>query len=185
MQKIFLTSDEHYNHSNIIGYCKRPFKDVYEMNKTIVCNHNKVVRPTDLVIHVGDCILHNFPLKFDEILESLNGSHVFLKGNHDRKFQVNSMIIKSHGLQLFLTHKPPETNPFGYQICLSGHHHEKYRALIQNDPVTNQIKYMIVNVGVDVWNFHPISLDFLAGSYIPKLQKKYQREGILFFDSTL
>ena len=184
MQKIFLTSDEHYNHRNIIPYCDRPFKSIHDMHKAIIANNNKVVRDNDVVIHIGDCILYGFPLRFEELVKSLTGTHVFLKGNHDRKFQMKSMILKSHGLELFLTHKPPETNPYGFQICLAGHHHEKYRALIQGDLDTKEIKYMVINVGVDAWDFQPISLDFLAGSYIPKITKKFQREGKLFFDLT-
>lgn len=182
MQKIFLTADEHYNHPNIIGYCKRPFKDIYEMNKKLICKNNKIVKPTDVVIHIGDFMLYNCPSRFDDVLKSLNGSHILLRGNHDRKSQMTSMILRTHGLGLFLCHNPPKENPYGFQICISGHHHEKYRALIEPDPKTKEIKYMIVNVGVDAWDFYPVSLDFLAGSYIPKIIKKFQREGVLFFD---
>jgi len=180
MSKIFLTSDEHYNHANIILYCKRPFKDIYEMNRVIIHNQNKIIKPCDTVIHVGDFNLHNFPMKIEEIIKSLNGTHIFLNGNHDRNSPIRSMILRSHGHSIFLTHNPPKEPQYGIPICVSGHHHEKYKAMIQPNG-NKEIKYMIVNVGVDVWDFGPVSLDFLAGSYIPKIIKKFERENQVFF----
>ncbi|MDF2435225.1 MAG: hypothetical protein JWP44_4856 [Mucilaginibacter sp.] len=32
MPTIWLTSDTHYGHDNIIGYCARPYRTVAEMN---------------------------------------------------------------------------------------------------------------------------------------------------------
>lgn len=34
----FFTSDSHWNHSRIIELCKRPFKDVEEMNNSLIEN---------------------------------------------------------------------------------------------------------------------------------------------------
>lgn len=41
--KVFLISDTHFDHENIIKYCSRPFKSKDEMNKTIIDNWNSVV----------------------------------------------------------------------------------------------------------------------------------------------
>ena len=57
MPSIWFTSDTHFSHCNIIKYCNRPFKDVDEMNKILIQNWNNVVRPDDIVWHLGDFAL--------------------------------------------------------------------------------------------------------------------------------
>ena len=49
MGEVFFTSDTHFNHANIIKYCKRPFASVEEMNGEMISRWNKVVRPRDTV----------------------------------------------------------------------------------------------------------------------------------------
>lgn len=53
----FFTSDNHFSHTAIVGYCERPFRDVEEMNEEMVRRWNEVVRPTDHVYHLGDFAL--------------------------------------------------------------------------------------------------------------------------------
>ena len=43
--RVFFTSDTHFNHMNIISYCQRPFRDIHEMNETIIVNWNNAVAP--------------------------------------------------------------------------------------------------------------------------------------------
>ncbi len=35
---VFFTSDTHFGHANIIGYCRRPFGSVQEMDDAMVAN---------------------------------------------------------------------------------------------------------------------------------------------------
>lgn len=42
--KNYIISDTHFNHKNIINYCNRPFRDINEMNNTIIDNWNKSVK---------------------------------------------------------------------------------------------------------------------------------------------
>ena len=47
---VFFTSDTHFNHTNIIRFCSRPFKDVEHMNETLIANWNRVVLATSVLV---------------------------------------------------------------------------------------------------------------------------------------
>ena len=80
--KIFFTSDTHFTHNNIIKFCNRPFKDVEEMNQTLVDNWNKVVGPTDIIYHLGDfCFAGS--AEWHSIIGQLNGRIHLILGNHE------------------------------------------------------------------------------------------------------
>jgi len=51
----WFTSDEHFNHENILKlFVYRPFRSVDEMNTTIIQRHNARVKDNDVVFHLGD-----------------------------------------------------------------------------------------------------------------------------------
>jgi len=77
---IWFTSDLHLGHANIIRYCNRPFKDVYEMDKTIIDNWNSVVSETDTVYHLGDFSFEQAHIYINQ----LKGTKYFVRGNHEK-----------------------------------------------------------------------------------------------------
>jgi calcineurin-like phosphoesterase family protein len=81
--KVWFTSDPHFNHANIIKYCKRPFDTVEEMNEILIDNWNMVVSNDDLIICCGDFSLGNSN-SATNILNSLNGHKLLIKGNHEK-----------------------------------------------------------------------------------------------------
>lgn len=80
---IFLISDTHFGHENIIKYCSRPFPSLDAMNEAIIHRWNSVVQPLDTVYHLGDFCLGNLQT-WAEIRARLNGHVILIKGNHDR-----------------------------------------------------------------------------------------------------
>ena len=89
----WFTSDEHYNHKNIIKYCNRPFDSVTEMDRGLRERHNSVVNnATDVVIHAGDFTLGR-ERKAAEYISQLHGQHIFLKGSHDYWLPKNTCSI--------------------------------------------------------------------------------------------
>ena len=81
---IWLTSDLHFGHKNVIDYCRRPYTNVEEMNNAIVTQWNSQVRPEDTVYFLGDFSLN--PKYVQQYLPLLNGSVHLISGNHDKCF---------------------------------------------------------------------------------------------------
>lgn len=83
MSRIFVAADYHFGHSNIIKYCNRPYKDVDEMDKALIKNHNSVVSNNDKIFILGDFAFKNKD-SISEIVKQLNGRKTLIMGNHDR-----------------------------------------------------------------------------------------------------
>lgn len=134
---IYLISDTHFNHKNIIEYENRPFSCVAEMNNTIIKNWNEIVKPEDIVIHLGDVALgKESDLKW--LIPSLNGHKILLRGNHDAKSKnfylecgfeevLNNKIEEIDGKIVYFSHRPESRPGDGskYDIHLYGHVHAK------------------------------------------------------------
>lgn len=100
MGKIFVCSDCHFNHVNILKYeseTRGMFANPAEMNEKIISNWNSVVSPEDKVYVLGDFFMG----KLDEIpaiLERLNGEIALIRGNHDTNNRLN--LYRSLGIEV-------------------------------------------------------------------------------------
>jgi len=162
--QILFTADNHFFHTNIIRYCNRPFESLKDMNETMIRKWNERVKKDDLVFHIGDFGMSRSneapeaPKKPLEIIkERLNGNIIFIAGNHDKnnsnKTPIQKIVIKHGGYRLCLVHNP-EHFDYNYEIDLVGHVHEKWQ--IKRYFKGNRYSDCI-NVGVDVWDFYPIT----------------------------
>jgi calcineurin-like phosphoesterase family protein len=93
---LFFTSDLHFNHANVIAYCSRPFKDVDEMNATLIANWNETVAPSDTVWLLGDVCLGDIKQSLG-LVANLHGTKHLVVGNHDRPFRTEG--IKTEGIK--------------------------------------------------------------------------------------
>jgi calcineurin-like phosphoesterase family protein len=85
MGDIFVTSDLHFGHRNILKYQskERPFDDVQEMNEVLIDKWNQVVKPNDEIWNLGDFAFMS-KSKILQILPRLNGKKYHIFGNHDK-----------------------------------------------------------------------------------------------------
>lgn len=107
-QKLFFTSDTHYNHKNI---CRgvtawrtadgkipitqtRDFPDLDKMNATIVDNINSVVGQDDILVHLGDWSFGGFE-SIKEFRDRIVCRNIYLAyGNHDHHIERNRQGIQ-------------------------------------------------------------------------------------------
>ena len=94
---IFIASDLHINHSNILKYCPnrmsgRPLpesgteeykSEIHRMNELIISNWNSVVDPDDEVYILGDVAMGQIHLS-PVLIRRLNGKKYLIAGNHDK-----------------------------------------------------------------------------------------------------
>lgn len=174
-KRIFLTSDTHFYHTNILKYCVRPWETVEEMNQALIDNWNSVVGKDDHVYHLGDFCFGNVE-KWNSILEPgvLNGHIHLILGNHDytRVFREGTRIgrfdeilpqktLFIEGWTVYLNHFPflDFSDNLDYQNCqLYGHTHENpITTGTMNKERLNMVQWNQYNVGVDNNDYRPIS----------------------------
>jgi calcineurin-like phosphoesterase family protein len=157
---IFLTSDTHFGHDKIIEYCKRPFSDSKEMDEVMIRNWNLTVNPADTVYHLGDFGVGKeaTPEYLEIIYKELNGTIKFVKGNHDHGNRITKLgtdwsdyrELKVGGKLYVLFHYPMHTwkNAIHGSYHCFGHVHGTFKGVGKS-----------LDVGVDCWNFSPVSLE--------------------------
>ncbi len=161
-EDVWVWSDIHFGHANIIKYCDRPFKSAEEMTVKLIENHNNTVKPGDLVIWVGDVSFVNDELT-NEILDTLYGDRILIVGNHDldRKGRIKKMdfneihlvyFIDDEVAPLIFTHYTMENVPKPW-INIHGHVH--------NNPYDVEENMQHINVSVEVIEYKPIHLNTL------------------------
>ncbi len=162
---IFFTADTHFNHGQndkkhgIIKFCNRPFKGVVDMNKQLIRKWNERVKESDTVFHLGDFGFYMGKVKPKKYLDMLNGNITFIKGNHDWNNKLHVImelaVIKYGGSRIKLMHDPKYADS-NYEFNLCGHVHNEFKFKRTEDSTDDKPSY-IINVGVDQWDFMPVT----------------------------
>lgn len=130
MTRQWFTADTHFGHKFVADL--RGFADVESHDAEIVARWNRVVRPDDIVWHLGDVTLQSYEC-IAEVLHQMNGTIHLIPGNHDRCSPVHRDAHKQqviwmdrfasvqayarrrfNGRQLLLSHYP-------YRLRSAGH----------------------------------------------------------------
>lgn len=168
---IWFTADTHYWHKNVIRYCERPFATIEEMNEKLIENHNSCVQDTDTVYHLGDFAMAGTKMSA-EIKIRLKGKIHLVLGNHDyqNKMQKKALRLGFQSVEkhvnfvseelgiVWLSHYPyrgleadartfEDQLPMQKKWLLHGHIHQHWK-----------LRDNMVNVGVDVWDYKPVSI---------------------------
>lgn len=174
----FYTSDTHFNHKRIIELSNRPFRDVDHMNHSIINNINEVAMPDDELWILGDMAMGTL-IETLELIKLINPSVHLVNGNHDRtwrgtkpKDREKTPLYIEAGIQSIQDEAihnidgiPVRLSHFPY----SGDHTDEDR-FVEWRPVDDGMWLLcghvhgawmsngrMLNVGVDVQNFYPVS----------------------------
>jgi calcineurin-like phosphoesterase family protein len=181
---IYFTADLHVFHDNIIKYCDRPYKDHIEMWEGIRDGWNSTVTEDDETWILGDFTLKGkmYKQKLAIQLSELNGRKHLVYGNHDRlkvrdhKDIGFTLVEKKYHLHketgFYLAHDPALANCVPKNsVFLCGHVHNLFTQFITPEGI------IIINVGVDVRNFKPISVKEIKQILASDIElRKYPKE---------
>jgi calcineurin-like phosphoesterase family protein len=100
MSKIYLTSDSHFQHTNICGpklskWSKgyRNFDSLESMDTAIIDSYNSCVQPDDIIYHLGDVFMGQVLQNASRILGRIKCKTIHLVyGNHDKAIQKSDYL---------------------------------------------------------------------------------------------
>ena len=158
---IWLTSDRHFGHENTCrgfsSWGTRPFASAQLMDRILISNYRQVVKNEDTVYDLGDLTLAGVQHRsyVERILSQLPGRKIFIIGNHDKhnpftyiELGYESVHTSLEVEEFILIHDPAASIMALDKTWLCGHIHTLF--LQQRN---------CYNVGVDVHNFYPVSID--------------------------
>jgi calcineurin-like phosphoesterase family protein len=167
-KNVFVWSDPHFSHNNIIRFCDRPFGSARHMNEQLIENHNNTVGPDDICIWGGDVGFGSTD-SINDIVKMCNGYKILVIGNHDfRKKKIRSLKFDETYLlytidlpkgALVFTHYPMDNIHHPY-FNVHGHTHNKLTG--------NSLHY---NVSCELHDYKPIPLETIVNYANTKLEK--------------
>lgn len=169
-EAIYIISDLHLDHANIIRYCARPFlySDVAEMNSVLVNNWNNVIH-NNTVYFLGDMSFGRGARPANYWLTKLNGNICFIRGNHEMgvKGSKDYEILEYKNHRFLLVHDPNKAPVKWNGWVFHGHTHNND---MKNYPFINGDRKTI-NVSAELVNYRPVSLDFLISLKLNSIKR--------------
>jgi len=158
---VFFTADTHFGHAGARSLFRRPFDSVAEMDEAMVAAWNETVAPDDEVWHLGDFAVRLSVAEMGTLLASLHGRKHLIVGNNDpaETRALSGWVsvtpyaeIVVDEARLVLCHYPFRSwnGMHKGSINLHGHSHGRLKGLTRQ-----------MDVGVDCWNFRPVTLNQL------------------------
>ena len=189
---VWFTSDLHLFHPFIIkgmvdefgvplpgAKIPRPmFSTVEEMNETIISRHNEVVRPGDLVYDLGDLALKVHEDEVLKCLKRMNGQRYQLEGNHDqiaKKLAKKGAFVWFRQLEELNLGQPYFNEKQKIVLChysmrvWHNSHHGSWMLHGHSHGMLPEDHTLSFDVGVDSWNFYPVSIEEVKAKMATKL----------------
>lgn len=178
-----VTSDTHYAHENIIKYSNRPFRNVLDMNASLICNINCALPKGGTLYHLGDWSFGGLEKAFEfHSYLRRDIDIILITGNHDERnlkdkafrklfLEIHPFLeTKLNGQRTTLCHYALRVwNKSHYGAWhLYGHSHGS----LPDDP--NSLSF---DIGVDCHNFKPLHFNEIAAIMQKKTWKPIDHHG--------
>lgn len=167
---IWFTSDTHFGHERVLGFCDRPWDTIAAMNRDMVDEINRWVEPGDTLYHLGD---YSFKMTSEDaanLRKRINCKDIHLvPGNHDKDWTQPAVswaftvekpitVLKIDKLKLVLSHFPmADWQGMSHgSVHLHGHIHSRGMQYNELNRMQGLYRY---DVGVDANDFRPVCLD--------------------------
>lgn len=182
----YFTADLHLGSSNIIKYCKRPFKNVGLQTERLINSINERCNKNDTLYHLGDFVLYgrergveSVRIKPDIYEKLIQCKVIHTVGNHDLnnqlKCHITAITMNLGRYKAVLQHYPPwHKDAFTHpdtDVYLCGHIHTQFKVRVWEGKV-------VINVGCDVWNYRPIAKSELMTVIQKEFSKMERKNGL-------
>lgn len=157
---IYYTADTHFGSERTLKFSFRPFDTTKEMDEHIINEWNKIVKPEDLVIHLGDFGDFN-------IRKYLNGEVELVKGNYEENIpdedledifnevhQLSRYVYFDNELRYICSHKPSDCKSL---VMKRRKDSPKVFGLFGHIHGLQKVKKWGYNVGTDPNHYRPVS----------------------------
>lgn len=158
---IYFTADRHFGHEatcqGLSSWGTRPFSSAQLMDRILISKYRQIIKDEDTVYDIGDLTLAGVQHKsyVERIVSQLPGRKIFVMGNHDKhnpftyiELGYESVHTSLEVEEFVLAHDPATSIMDVNRIWLCGHVHTLFLK-----------RKNVINVGVDQWNFFPVSID--------------------------
>jgi len=172
MSRVFVISDPHFGHSNIINVPGRLglFSTPEEHDETLIDNWNSVVSKRDKVFLLGDVGFDRKGYVTNEVIPRLPGFIHVIGGNHDTA-EILQKFYRSHGVVTYkhtvLTHIPIHPQEMYWDFNIHGHLHSNVVKKYANGPAEGSLDVIrerdirYINVSCEQVGFTPVDLNNL------------------------
>lgn len=194
----FFTADLHFCHGNILKYCRRPwlrdgdliggqwvsddvkFARTKEMDEAMIANWNAVVGSKDVVYVLGDFAFCKSSVEVEGYVRRLNGHIYLVRGNHDKKPVTSArgfawvggkeqgLMAVVKGQEMFLSH-------YACRVWNQSHHGSWHLYGHSHHTLPDDPCSLSLDVGVDGWDFTPVSFDQIREKMSQKTWKPINR----------
>lgn len=161
---VFFTADTHFGDTRILNTAKRPFKTIAAHDQALLERWQDVVGADDEIWHLGDFAPGYSAARVGALLEQLPGRKHLITGNNDDDATRTHPGWASVGgyAELKLDEATCVLCHYAFRtwfkmgkgsLDLHGHSHGKLK------PITRQF-----DVGVDLWNYRPVTVETMLAS---------------------